>query len=301
MPVKSVKTHPHPPARPLQPEDREDDEERQREDALEAAEDGVDRVPAVELPERQQVQRRHEEPEPRGEEDRMLDDVHARVRRAGEELLEELDEDRVLEDHGPFRERGGRIDPRVRDAPREKGDGHGEPGDRARHGHVEELALVADLLADADEGAHRPDEGDLGRKGDEVRRRRVDAVAAAHQIVAELVRQEDGQKGKREHEPFLEEPGIEERGRSLDSKKKRRTKSGREDDARVRGRQERHREEQSVKPPPLLPPRRGGRRAHPDLAHELRRACRRGAGRGTRPSRPAPRAGRSCRAAPCPA
>ena len=46
---------------------------------------------------------------------------------------------------------------------------------------------------------------------------------------------------------------------------------------------------------PALPVR------HPDLAVELRRACRRGAGQGTRPSRPAPRAGRSCCAAPCPA
>jgi hypothetical protein len=46
---------------------------------------------------------------------------------------------------------------------------------------------------------------------------------------------------------------------------------------------------------PALPVR------HPDLAVELRRACRRGAGQGTRPSRPASRAGRSCRAAPCPA
>ena len=165
MPVKSVKSDPHPPARPLQPEDRENDEERQREDALEAAEDRVDRVPAVELPEREQVQRRHEEPEPRGEEDRVLDDVHARVRRAGEDLLEELHEDRVLEDHRAFRERGGRVDPRMRDAPREEGNGHGEPGDRSRDGHVEELALVADLLADADEGAHRSDERDWGETG----------------------------------------------------------------------------------------------------------------------------------------
>src|SRR5258708_2595140 len=114
-------SHPHPPTRPLQPEDGEDDTKRQSEEALEAPEDGVDRVPAVELSERQQVQRRDEEPEPRREEDGMLDDVDARVGRAGEDLLEELDEDRVLEDHGPFRERGGRVDARVRDAPREKG------------------------------------------------------------------------------------------------------------------------------------------------------------------------------------
>src|SRR5512143_702644 len=118
--------HPHPPARPLQPEDREDDEERQSEDSLEAAEDGVDRVPAVELPQRQEVERRDEEPEPRGQEDRVLDDVDARVGRAREEPLEELDEDRVLEEHGPFRERRRGVDARVRDAPREKRDGHGE-------------------------------------------------------------------------------------------------------------------------------------------------------------------------------
>src|SRR5262249_20679752 len=58
---------PQPPSRPRPPGEYEADEDRERDQALPRADGGVEDVPAVELTERQEVERGGEEAQPGGE------------------------------------------------------------------------------------------------------------------------------------------------------------------------------------------------------------------------------------------
>src|SRR5262249_5604380 len=69
-----------------------------------------------------------------------------------------------------------------------------EPGDWACDTDVEQHALGADRLADADHRAERAEQRYPGRRN-EVREGRADPVVAAGEIMTYLVRTEDGERG----------------------------------------------------------------------------------------------------------
>ncbi len=80
-------------------------------------------------------------------------------------------------------------------------DGHHQPGQRTGDGQVEEGAFIPGDGFHLDERAHGPDR--RKREGDEIRQRDGRAARPADKIMAELVRQQDGQQadGKRPAHP----------------------------------------------------------------------------------------------------
>ena len=72
-----------------------------------------------------------------------------------------------------------------------------EAGQRSGDPDIEQHALGIDGGADADEGAEGADER---RRGQEIRQAGVHAVVHAGEVVAEFVRQQDGQQRERERQ-----------------------------------------------------------------------------------------------------
>ena len=166
---------------------------------------------AVELADRKEVHRRHEQTEPRGHERRMLVDRSARVRFDARPALGPADEQRIVEEDGSFRQ-GPRGRTRMRDAVEKERNRRDESGERSRGADVEKHALGGDRLLDADEraeGAEGEEPGKEHRRGKEDRQRRGEAVAAAHQVVAGLVHAEDDHHRNREGKAVGEAPARE--------------------------------------------------------------------------------------------
>ncbi|MDX1503188.1 MAG: hypothetical protein R3325_12580 [Thermoanaerobaculia bacterium] len=86
---------PEEPAEPDEAEERERQPEEDRKPALETSDPGVEDVPAVELSHGQQVQGGGEQPDPRGEGERMQVEHHAVGQRAMKETGEKPEEQRA--------------------------------------------------------------------------------------------------------------------------------------------------------------------------------------------------------------
>ena len=212
-------------------EDAQTERDR-RDDRLTPADGGAQDVSAVELPDRQQVQARHEQPEPRRHEDGMLVDGRARVGSDAPPVLRPANDQRVAEENlaGP---EGGRVRQGMGDAVEQKRDRGEEAGERPRGADVEELSLPADRLLDPNHRAESADDVQKGRR-DEIRKGRRDPVSAAHRVMPELVHAEDEEQGHREGEPVGE------------AAVKKRTASRSEDAARESRRHERGEQEPEV-------------------------------------------------------
>ena len=203
-----------------QPEDRSRDprgraqhEDDGRDDRLTPPHRGAQGVSSVELADREQVQARDEQAEPRGHERRVLVHRRARVGRDSDEMLSPAHDQRVFEERRVRGERQG-ARPRMRDSVQEERDRREEPRDRARDADVEQHRLAPDRLLDADEGSERAGQVEerrhqqRGRK--EVGERSGDAVAAAGQVMPELVDAEDREERDREGDAVEESPVAEE-------------------------------------------------------------------------------------------
>ena len=178
---------------------------------------GAQDVGSVELPEREEVHRGDEQAEPGGHEGRMLVDGGARVRTECIQPWAQRTIERVVEE-GRAGGQGRRARARVRHAVEKKREGRDEPRDRPGRTDVEQRALVRDRLLDADDGAEGS-EGEHVRQQDgrrqKDRQRRREAVAPAHDVVAELVDAEDHHDRNREceavREPTTAEPAARRR------------------------------------------------------------------------------------------
>jgi competence protein ComEC len=204
-------------------QDREHDEvvplppipdEAQRRDSREGYQsmgprrEGVEDVTTVELADRQEVERRSEQPEPGGDEERMEHHVASggkeqRIHQAGEKTGREHQDT-----FSRRRVRHVRV-PEAVDQDRQGGD---ETGDRSRHPHVEQRPPVGERSPDADD---RPEGAEGVGSWKEEGGGGVDAVQAAGHVVPHLVHSEDEEHRGRIGKPVepgrrLEREGAEE-------------------------------------------------------------------------------------------
>ena len=166
------------------------DDRPAREAAVQAARHGVGRVPAVQLPDRKQVQRGHEHAEPAGDPDAVEGE-----RAAGR--------DAELEEAHQKGSSQGRGRPLAGHAP---GDESGEPdretGEGAGGGDVEERLPVRDHPTHPDDGTKGAERHDAGQ---EERKRGRDSVTPAGQVVPHFVGTED-----REHREGVGSSGTQD-------------------------------------------------------------------------------------------
>ena len=157
---------PDPPPRPPEPQHDEYGEKRPRDAPLPRPEQRIADVPAVELAERQEVEGGHEQAEPRREPERMEEQVTAGRNVRVHEPGDGLERERFAEDHHPALGELG-DGPREPDPGKEHRERHDEAGKRPRRPDVEQLALVHERGADADEGTRscRYRRGPAGRTG----------------------------------------------------------------------------------------------------------------------------------------
>ena len=144
----------------------------------------IDDVPAIELPEREQVECRGEHAKPAGKDNRVH--VHRRASRHGPEhqLDAGLGEQRLAE--VVKRDvRWDRDDVRKAQPQEESGHQDQEPGDRSGDADIEERRPIWERLPDANQGSQRTGQDDRHR--DEIRERRVHVVLAAQQVMPHLV------------------------------------------------------------------------------------------------------------------
>ena len=169
-----------------------------------AAEQGVGDVPAVQLADRQQVEGGHQKPDPAGPADRVEDELRTLRDRAEKETAQELEEKRLPEEEDILR-RDERGPFGQRHADSQSRQGQRESGERAVGADIEDLPLEVQGRLDADESPEGPQER---RSGDEEGQGGPDAVAAAGQVVAELMADEDGHQEGRIEGAQGEEPGV---------------------------------------------------------------------------------------------
>lgn len=156
-------------------------------------------VPAVELPGREQVERRHENAEPCGHVRRPRPD-----RPVGKiEPRPQHDPQQRAPHRGSRRDRHAR---RARHAFRghqpvdEDRHRHDEAGDGAGDGDVEKGPAIRDRAAHPDDRTERPDD----RGGNEIRQRGRDTVPPTREVVSGLVGTEDREDRGRERQALLE-------------------------------------------------------------------------------------------------
>ena len=126
----------------MKPRRDEHQQQRPRVAALQASEQRVRNVSAVELTERQQVEGGREEAEPRREPGRVQEDVAALRQGRVEQAGDEVEGERLAEDHVAARRKlGNRL--RQRYSEEEDGQAHDEPGQRPGGTDVEQLPLRA--------------------------------------------------------------------------------------------------------------------------------------------------------------
>lgn len=174
-----------------QAEDHQDRDPGPRDDHVGARRKGVEHVTAIELPDRQQVQRGGEQPEPGGDEQRMQADGHARLRAEEERVQERQQEARRQRDVPGGR--GSGDDGRAQQAVQENRDEGHEPGDRPGDPHVEQCAAGGERGTDPD---HRAERAEQVRTRQEVGEGGVDAIEPAGDVVPHLVTTEYEQGGK---------------------------------------------------------------------------------------------------------
>ncbi len=232
--------HQHRPGRPAERSDRQGhgaDDGCGREPAGASAEERVSDVPAIELAEREQVQRRGQQAEPRGQPHRVHVERVAVGDRSPKQALDQREEQRVAEHQAAAVVRQ-RDDLRSGDASRQQRHGDDEPGQGPRYRDVEEGAGVRDRFAQANERAERA--GERQRRGEEPRERGVHVVIAAGQVVSQLVRAEDAEHRQAEGEPA--NPEGQRRcapGRGIGAGGERRPMEGADERRRREGQQQR--------------------------------------------------------------
>ena len=170
-----------------------------------AGRDRVEDVAAIELSHRQQVQRGGEQAHPGGAADGVEEKLVERHVRA-QQLCQQFHQGRVAKNNRSLCERAG-DGLGIENADNQCGHGDCKADQRSGDADVEQRAPVDDGRLDANEGAHGADEG--GRR-EEVGVGGVDAVDAAREVVAQLVRQQDSHQGEREG------PAREQRERVFD-------------------------------------------------------------------------------------
>ncbi len=116
------------------------------------------------------------------------------------EIGHEPHEERVTE--GDDIALGNRAHPRPREAQPQRGQRHQQPGERARGGDVEEGLPVPRGRAHPDHRAQGAEQEERRRRGDEVRQAHRRAVGPRGEVVAELVRAQDGEEGEGERQPI---------------------------------------------------------------------------------------------------
>ncbi|HYV86812.1 MAG TPA: DNA internalization-related competence protein ComEC/Rec2 [Patescibacteria group bacterium] len=163
-----------------------------RDDTMRPGGDGVEHVSAVELADRQQVQRGGEQAEPGGREHGVQLDRSARLE------LEEVRIEPVQQQAIGQADRAGLrhgCDQRGMEEPvvenRERG---GESCERPRDGHVEQRPPARERRPYPDDRSERAKDV---RSGQKERERGLDSVVATDQIVPHLVRPEDEQNSRR--------------------------------------------------------------------------------------------------------
>jgi competence protein ComEC len=177
-----------------------EDETGARDDAVSPRRQGVQHVPAIELSDRQEIERRGKETEPRGGEARVEPDRNLRV-------------DAEIERVQPLeQEAGGQTDVarlwrprhqrRMPEAVEQHRDRDHEAGDRPRDPDIEQRAPVRERRPDADDGPERAEKVGTGQEEGE---RGVDPIQPAGDVVPHLVRAEDQQDGGRVRQSV--EPG----------------------------------------------------------------------------------------------
>jgi hypothetical protein len=157
----------------------------------------VQDVPAVELARRYEVERGDQKAEPACDQDRMPEQRTASVH--AEEVCEdgpqEQQQGRFVEGNEPD---GCSLDGKAEGEAERSGGGCDEKaGDGAAGGNHQKRSARAYGGAEPDDGAHRSGQG---RRGKNERQRCVDVEGAGREVVAELVREQDGQQcdGKRQ-------------------------------------------------------------------------------------------------------
>jgi competence protein ComEC len=170
--------------------------------AVDPGRQGIHHVPAVELSDRQQVERGGEQAEPGSDHERMQLDRLSRVGREEHpvrEIQEQTGGERHLARGGRRAREGGMPEP----VP-QHGEQGGEARERTRHPDVEQGAPVVERSANADHRSEGPEQ--VGARQEE-RQGRVDPIVTAGDVVPHLVRAENADGGEREGEPLGPEPG----------------------------------------------------------------------------------------------
>ncbi len=249
--------HPPDPREPAQRQQRRPYDER--EPPVLARQGRVQDVSAVELGDGQEVEHRHEHPDPARHGSGMQD----QNARAGRPQPAQQPRDRAIPQADlravhpqgetlPARQRVTEPQPQPQDR-----QCHRESRNRPGDAHIEQLAPIRQHGPQADERTHRADERQVRRRWhrNEKRRRYVELIAPARDVVAELVRQQDRQQRQREREtggprpPPRREKG--ERVLAVDHAAQRRP--------RPRRGHERRKEKRAVEDPTLArQPRRAG-------------------------------------------
>ena len=167
----------------------------------------------------------------------MLVHRGARVWPDADPPLGPLNDQRVVEEPGPGNQ-GCRRGPRVGHAVQEKRQRREESGERPRRADVDQHALRADRLLDADERTECSGEHEEERRRNEIRESGGHAIAPAHRVVSELMHAEDRHQGNRERQPVRETPAEQRSAprRERRAARQRRRHEGRGEESEVKER-----------------------------------------------------------------
>jgi competence protein ComEC len=152
----------------------------------------VHHVPAVELPDRQEIERRREQAEPGGIDQRMQLDRLPRLEMEEQgvgEIQEKARSQRHIAGGG-----GSTGDDRVSEPVPENRQQRREAGERTGDPDVEKSPPVGERRADADDGAEGSEQV---RSRQEERQRRIDPVVTTGDVMPHLVRAEDANRRER--------------------------------------------------------------------------------------------------------
>jgi competence protein ComEC len=176
----------------LVPPDDQDGGEDARHPEVRPRRQGIHHVSAVELPDRQEIERRREQAEPGGADQRMQLDRLTRIEME-EQGVDEIQEKARRQGHLPGGGRNAR-DHRVSEPVPENRQQRREAGERTGNPDVEKGLPVGERRTDADDGAEGSEQI---RAGQEERQRRIDPVVTTGDVVPHLVRAEDADRRER--------------------------------------------------------------------------------------------------------
>ncbi len=159
----------------------------------------VEDVAAVELAHRQQIECGDEESHPAGKSHRR--ECQLRGMDAGPQPVRQQHEAKRNARNDCIGRSAASSQPRVQHPPGERRNRQYEAGNRARYGNIQKHTPGENRRTDADEGPHGSNER---WRGDEVRVAHAQAIMAAGEIVAQFVRQQDGEERTGEGQPRSE-------------------------------------------------------------------------------------------------